>query len=384
MAANGQLTALRAVSESSFGVQSGTTYKALRTTGNTLNVQKAVFQSNEIRSDRQLADLRHGLRNAAGDISVELGLTTYDDLIEAALSSTAVAVTTGAQSLGATAGAAGTATVTRAAGSFITDGFLVGDEVQLSGFTVGANNLKTRVTVVTALVLTVEATLSVDAAAAARTVALIGKRIKGGNVLKTLSIERAFTDINQFYKFSGMAVDQMKVSIKPEEIVTAVFTLIGKDGVMSGATAAVGGVTAAAINSPFDAFTGKLLEGANILATVTAVELTVTNGRAVRGTIGTQTPTDIFDGQQLVTGKMTAYFMDATLLAKFLAETESSLEVRLNDPNGVDFHKFRLPRIKYTGGELDNPKEGPVMLELPFTALMDATSGTAVVYQRSN
>jgi len=59
-----------------------------------------------------------------------------------------------------------TSTYNRAAGSFLDDGFVVGDSVTGSGFTNGGNNVTSTVTAVVALVLTVDVTLTVEGAGA--------------------------------------------------------------------------------------------------------------------------------------------------------------------------------------------------------------------------
>lgn len=380
MSSMGQLTAVRLVSESAFGVPSGTVYKALRQTDNSLNAKKATYQSNEIRADRMTADLRHGLKSVAGDISIELGLVTFDDLIEAAVSGNWAAVTSGSQTMSSTTG---TNTITRSAGSFVTDGFLPGDEVNITGFATGGNNGRTKLLTVTALSITVEKALATDASAAGRTVEMVGKRCKTGSLVKTFHIERAFQDVNQFMLFKGMAVDQLKISVKPEEIITAQFSLLGKEGTRAGVTASTG-VTAAATNSPFDAFKGAIRENNAAIASISSLEINLSNGRAVKGVIGQQTPQEIMEGGQQVSGTATLYFADGVHLDKFLNETESSIDVRLDDPNGVDFHRIRIPRVKYTAGDLDNPKEGPVTVTLPFVGLYDSVSAAAIIYQRSN
>ena len=57
----------------------------LRVTSMGVNLTKDSFQSNELRSDRQISDLRHGMFSVSGDIGVELSHTSFDDLIESAM-----------------------------------------------------------------------------------------------------------------------------------------------------------------------------------------------------------------------------------------------------------------------------------------------------------
>jgi len=66
----------------------------LRRVASTLAFTKDTYQSNEIRSDRQVADFRHGVRRVAGNVSGELSPLTYSDFFRASLRSSWVAAVT--------------------------------------------------------------------------------------------------------------------------------------------------------------------------------------------------------------------------------------------------------------------------------------------------
>jgi hypothetical protein len=59
--------------------------KTLRHNSDTLALNKELIESAEIRSDRQIVDQRHGVRQVSGDIEVELAHTDFDDWLAAAL-----------------------------------------------------------------------------------------------------------------------------------------------------------------------------------------------------------------------------------------------------------------------------------------------------------
>ena len=63
-------------------------FKALRHTGTTLGMSRETLQSEELRDDRQIADLRGGAFQTAGDVNFELSYSSFDDLLEAALMGT--------------------------------------------------------------------------------------------------------------------------------------------------------------------------------------------------------------------------------------------------------------------------------------------------------
>jgi hypothetical protein len=73
-----------------------------------------------------------------------------------------------------------------------------------------------------------------------------------------------------------------------------------------------------------------------------------------------------------VTGNITAYFDNDTLLNKFLNETESSLLMSVTDAAGNTFGAY-LPKVKYTGGQPDISNEANSTLAMPFQALQDVT-----------
>ena len=87
--ANGSRHSMNYVAESTFGTTPATpVFSNLRHTGTTLALTKETVQSEELRSDRQISDVRGGNRSVAGDISAELSFGTFDDLLEAALCGT--------------------------------------------------------------------------------------------------------------------------------------------------------------------------------------------------------------------------------------------------------------------------------------------------------
>ena len=90
---DGSQTALYYVAE----VTSGTTptdpaLSTLRITGVTLGLMKDALQSEEIRSDRQIADFRLGSNRIEGTVSFEMSYDSFDDMLVAALMSSGWAI----------------------------------------------------------------------------------------------------------------------------------------------------------------------------------------------------------------------------------------------------------------------------------------------------
>ena len=71
--ANGSRHSMALVAETEAGTTPATPdFTPIRQTGTTLALTKEALQSNELRADRQIADMRHGNKQVGGDISTEL------------------------------------------------------------------------------------------------------------------------------------------------------------------------------------------------------------------------------------------------------------------------------------------------------------------------
>lgn len=77
------------VPEANYGVTpANPAFAAIRHTGTSLGLSKETIQSEELRSDRQIADLRHGARQVGGDVEFELSYESFDTILEAVLMGT--------------------------------------------------------------------------------------------------------------------------------------------------------------------------------------------------------------------------------------------------------------------------------------------------------
>ena len=91
--------------------------------------------------------------------------------------------------------------------------------------------------------------------------------------------------------------------------------------------------------------------------------------------MGSNTTPAIVPGRSNLTGTVSAYFENATLLTKFIAETESSIEFTLGNGTTKSY-TFLIPRIKYSGGDNPASGEGPIVISMPFQALYDSSEAT--------
>lgn len=84
--ATGGFHGLRYIKEDEFGFTPlNPQMRNLRHTSCSLQLTKETFQSQELRSDAQISDLRHGNRQASGDIGIEFSFHEFDELLAAAV-----------------------------------------------------------------------------------------------------------------------------------------------------------------------------------------------------------------------------------------------------------------------------------------------------------
>lgn len=211
--------------------------------------------------------------------------------------------------------------------------------------------------------------------------------LKVGTTPKYFSIEEAATDIAQFRLFTGMAVSSLAVSIRPNQMVTGTFSMVGKDMTIAG-TSVDAVKTASTGNAPFDAYSGALSIGnaggaLSSAAIVTGIDFTINNALAPTFVVGSSSTPQLEYGMATVEGTITAYFEDAALINRFINETESALQVSVDDPTGASDYTWLFPRVKINGADVpvDNPTSR--IISLPFVALYDATEATNLKLTRS-
>lgn len=208
--------------------------------------------------------------------------------------------------------------------------------------------------------------------------------LKVGTTPKYFSIEDAANDISQFRLFTGMSVSTLNVSIAPNQMVTATFDMVGKTGTQAATTGSTGGApTASSANAPFDSYSGTIEDGGSAISIVTSIDFSVTNSLAPTFVVGSDSAQQLEFGRAVIEGTMTVYYEDAALINKFLNETESSIEVSVNDPSGASAYTFLFPRVKYNGASVPVQNPQSRLITLPFVSLYDTTENSNLVLTRT-
>ena len=292
--AQGSRSSLSFIVESTFGTTPAGNFTNLPFTTHSLNLTKERVAGNDIQADRMPRVDRHGNRQVAGDIVVDLRDGDYDPFLESAM----------------------------------------------------LNAWSTDV-------------------------------LKVGTTPKFFSVEDYAADIDQARLFTGLSVSTMGVSLAPNQMVTTTFGMVGKDMTISATEKTQNANSGAA---PFDSYSGDIgignVGGASSVAIVTGLDFTLTNSFAPTFVIGDDSAPSLEYGRAEVEGTLTAYFEDASLINRFLNETETEIEVSVDDPTGANTYTFLFPKVKINSADVG--VDGPTsrILNMSFVALYDGTEET--------
>ena len=290
--AQGSRSSLSYIVESTFGTTPAGDFTNLPFSTHSLNLTKDRVAGNDIQADRMPRVDRHGNRQVAGDIAVDLRDGDYDAFLESAM----------------------------------------------------LNTWSTNV-------------------------------LKVGTTPKFFSVEDYAVDIDQARVFTGLAVSTMGISLAPNQMVTTTFGMVGKDMTIGAVEKTQDAASGAA---PFDAYSGDIsignVGGAAPVAIVTSLDFTLTNSFAPTFVIGDASAPSLEYGRADVEGTLTAYFEDASLINRFLNETETEIEVSVDDPTGANSYTFTFPRVKINSADVG--VDGPTsrMISMSFVACLLYTS----------
>lgn len=302
--ANGSQHAAFAIAESAYGTTPNTpSMGAIRHTDFDLGMDKDTLQSAEIRSDRNVTDLRLGQNKCGGSFGMQVvNDSVFEDFIAAVF------------------------------GSDWSSGVLV-----------------------------------------------------NGLTRKSFSILRKFGDLGAgnkpYHLLTGVEINSCEMKIPTSGIVTCTFDTIAKtyvpsEGAPTGAT-----LSAPTTTTPMDSFTGVVQEGGSAIGVITEATIKFDNGMDRRFVIGSKDTLKPSQKKFAVSGSITCYYESGAMLDKFLNGTASSLSLQIS--NGTDSLQLDLPNIKYTGGRVSVKDDGPITINMPFTAIYDQTAGGSAKFTRS-
>jgi hypothetical protein len=364
------------VAESTYAAQkTGVNLQILRLTGESLKQDTGSTESGEIRSDRQLADIRRTRIGASGAVNFELSYGTYDTLMAAALLdsawSSAVAVS------GTTISFSSVDNSINDSGSgfgSITDY----SWIKVWGAATAANNGFFKVTSAAAGKLVVAGGTLVTEGAARPITVYQGAEIVNGTTLPSYNLERTYADLaTTLSLFKGMCANGLSLDIPAEGMITGTFDFVGsvEDSItVSGGT----GYTAATTTKPItDTEVVTFFENMTSQA-ITAFSMALTNNLRQRMRVGSAGVVSVGTGNVGITGTLRMLFETVTMFDKYLDETATSLAMLITDQD-ANSYVIDLPAIKFTNGQrVAGGPNDDVLADMSWSAYMHATEGKTI------
>ena len=356
--------------ETTFGVlPTAAGAQTIRRVSSSFNLTKETYQSEEIRTDYQLSDFRHGVRSVEGNVSGELSAGTYADFLASALARNWTAATPSALGSTTIASVGGTYTITRTTGSYLTDGVRVGNVIRLTGFATANNDKNLLVIALTATVATVITlngnTLTPETVASGGTYAVTGKSTYApttGHTDDSYSFESWYSDIGQSEVYVGNKVNTVGIALPATGLTTVEIGFMGQDLKQRGTTQYFTSPTAQGTNGIFAAVNGALIVNGSPVALVTSANININRNMTSEAVVGSNIKPEIYEGRIVVEGDFSTLFQDGTFAGYFDTEAEISLVIALtaNSSANSEFMSFTLPRLKLSTDTKDDGEKGLV------------------------
>jgi hypothetical protein len=363
--------------------------QTLRRVSSSLNLTKTTYQSGEIRSDRQIADYRHGPRKVEGSVSGELSALTYQDFFEASTRGTwAAAITASESDFTSAAFDADASTVTFASGNPVTKGFRIGDLMRFANLATAGNNATNFL--ITGFGGTTNETVSIYPAPTTETAdtAFTVTAFKSleipssGFVSRLFAIEEYSSDVDIARVFSECRIGGFNLKIPATGMATIEFPLMGRDmtSYESGSAPFFTSPTDVTTTNVMASVNGLLRVGGTNVAVVTGLDMSLNLSPSSDPVAGSNLVPEIFLGRANLTGNITAFFENLTLVNDFTDETEIDLLVYLTGSSdaGAQAMTFYLPRLKFGAADLPLQGEAGQTITLPFQALLYQGSAAGV------
>ena len=359
----------------------------LRSTGESLSYGFSSETSKEINATRQVGSRVVTDANVDGSINIELSFHEYDDLFEALLAGTFDTTFAGATGVKAftscafsTGGGGGGGTITLSGadvGGFA--GLEAGQWIKVTGHATPSLNRLYKIIPITTSIIVVDALTPVAEAAAAGACSFSGCRLENGvAALQTFTIEKGFTDVNQFFMYRGMAPTGLSLDFSAASVLKGDIKFLGLNVAEATATTSMGIIGAAQGNPMMNSVTGIgdiLVNGAILADTyIKSAKVTIDAKLRAQKAIGTLGAVGIGEGTFDIGGELVIYLADATVYNLALAQAPVSLEIPVTDADGSGyvfvFDNVYLDVPTVQAGSMD----ADVELSCKFTAVAPVTA----------
>lgn len=205
--------------------------------------------------------------------------------------------------------------------------------------------------------------------------------LKVGNTQTSYSIEAAAPEIDQYLLYKGCVVDKLALTFTPAGLVTYKADMVGGSfsvGTMTNA----GTVTPVTAAAPLATVTATIKEGGSTVGYITGATINFDRKTVVNYALGSPTPVRLTTSFINVTGSLDVFFEDEVLLAKFTANTSTTIDWTLTD--GTNTYEIKLPNMFYETSNYTINGTGPILVKMNFTGVYDVGTSTVATITRSS
>lgn len=350
------------------------------------NKTKTSFNSDEIVAHQQYTGDTYGTGSTDGQINGLLSPGSYAPLLASLCRGT---LTAGVASTGMSLTIAGTGptfTLTRAAGSFLTDGIKVGDVVQLTAgaFTGTASNLNLIVVALTATVATVivpnGSTLSAQGPVASSTLTVINKKVvvpSTGQANDYYTFEEWFSDISRSRLYTDAQMSSADIKLPANGNATVQLNTVGL-GRTENASQQLTSPSAASTSAILNATQGEIIIAGTQTLIGTSLDIKI-DGQVKPGdpVIGSKTISDLIKGDIKVDGSFATMKADESNSTLFENETIVTIiaAVFADQTAQSAFVSLVIPAAKLMKDTIDDGKK-QLVETFDFVAQYNSAGGT--------
>jgi Phage tail tube protein len=341
-------------------------------------------ESNITRSDRQVKDIVQTAQNAEGGIDFELVYGDLDNAYKNAFQSTWSAVIAVSETSDISC-VASTNSFDSAGGNFPGD-IGVGRKILVAGMVTTPTNQNGIYTVVsdTTSSIVVQETLADETAPATAVTIKSSGMLRNGTTKTSQTIEIESDDLSLYDLYTGCRVNNLKLDLQSNEIVTGSVDYLCKQGVLSAATGGTGTNISASEFLSLNAVGNLAIyeDHATATDTLASMSFELQNNLRLQPQLTSDTPAGIGSGKCRVTGTIEKYFENVTKYNAFIAGTAMDVSWTLTDDDS-NIYILTFPRIKYTGNERPiSGSDSDVKESCPFQALRDSTTNCTIQLDR--
>lgn len=353
-------------------------------------------ESAQIRTDRQSSGQVVTGLTVNGGHSIELAKeTAIEDFLESAMFSTwDTSFTSKTRNFAIDDTAK---TITAVTGSFVTDGLVVGDIIELSNFVDSGNNVPVMVTGVTALVLNYAGPTGMVTCASESATYIRADKLTIGTTKQSLTIEKTFLDLTtKAIVYKGSIVSQMELNVEYGSLISGSFDTSGNDYDTADAASEfatyLSYITAAATTNTLNGSVDMPFLTTNVTGTyvqdafcLQSLKIALNNNLTTQTCIGRSAPENYNPGTAQISVDLSSYLKDANwdLLAKKLSQESFAIGFMVKNTDG--WYGFYMPALQVS---FDDPSSGgqnqDISMEMSGTAKVGSGGESALSLYRTS